>query len=381
MVDDVSGDLGLTEAAAGLLTSLPVLCFAVATPLVSTVIARLGVERVVSLSLGLIAVGTVVRSSGGYGLALAGTVLIGIAIAAGNVAVPLVVQRDFHGTSGTVTGLYSAALNVGAVVTTAATAPLADAVGWRWALAAWAVLVPLAYVPWRLAVRRRARWRAGSPEPGARGPGVEQPGPAPAEAGDESPETAAPASVLRRPLTWLLVAMFAGHTFGYYGITAWLPSILHDTIGVAQSAAGGAASLFSLTAIAGAVGVPIAATRGTPPRVTFVVVAALWLSLPVGLALAPALWPVWVCAAGVAQGGNYTVIVSVIVQRTGDLSASRRTSTAVQSLGYVAGACGPVALGAVHTATGGWTAPLVCVVGALGAMTLAGLVVTRPARR
>src|SRR5690606_7203687 len=77
--------------------------------------------------------------------------------ATANLAIPMIAQRDFPGHVSTVTGLYTAAINVGTVATTALTAPLADAVGWRWALASWSVLAVVALVWWLRAVPREAR--------------------------------------------------------------------------------------------------------------------------------------------------------------------------------------------------------------------------------
>lgn len=354
---DVRADLGLSAAAVGVLTGLPVLCFALASPLASAAIARLGIERVVQLALATILLGTVVRSAGSFPAALAGTVLIGLAITAGNIAVPLVVARDFAANAARVTGLYSAALNGGAVLATAFTAPLADAVGWRWALVAWALLVPVAWVAWQAAIRRR---------------GVE---PSPRTV---QPSAADEAHALRRPLTWLLVAMFAGQSFGYYGTTAWLPTILHDTRGLDPSASGGAAALFQLFGAVGSIAIPLMLGRRVTPRGAFCVIAVAWLALPLGLLLAPGLWPLWASLAGAAQGANFTVIFTIVAVRSTSLREARTTSTAVQTFGYVIGALAPSVMGAVHTASDGWTAPLVLLLVVVAIMVAAGLLATAP---
>jgi CP family cyanate transporter-like MFS transporter len=355
VVRDVERDLGLSSAQAGLLTGLPVLCFALFSPVASSLISRWGVERIISASLGVILAGTLLRSAGGFGTAIAGTALIGLAITAGNIAVPVVVARDFASDATRVTGLYTAALNGGSVLTTALTAPLADAIGWRWALVVWAVFVPLAWFPWRRAVARR----------------VAEP-PLPLVGPDATEEVHA----LRRPLTWLLIAMFAGQSFGYYGVTAWLPSILSDSLHLGTGSAGGGSALFQLGGVLGAVSVPVAVRRGARLRSVFVVIAAGWLLLPIGLLVAPAVWPLWVLLAGCAQGGNFTVVFATVAQRSATVREARRTSTAVQTLGYVAAAVAPSVLGAVHGATDGWTAPLVVILAVLGVMTVAGLTAT-----
>lgn len=356
VVRDVEAGLGLSSAEAGVLTGLPVLCFALASPAVSALIARLGLERVMTLALAAVGIGTIVRSTGNAGTALAGTVIIGVAIAAGNIAVPVVIARDFPQDAARVTGLYTAALNLGSVLTTALTAPIADVVGWRWALVTWVIFVPLAWFPWRAAVRRI---------------GAE---PTPVALAAEPEGT-----VLRNPLTWLLVLMFAGQSFSYYGVTAWLPSILSDSLHLPGGESGVAAAAFQAAGIVGAIGVPTALRRRVPVRAVFVVIAVLWLTLPVGLLVAPDLWLVWAALAGAAQGGNFTVIFSLVAYRARSVREARTMSTTVQTLGYVVAAAAPSALGAVHTATAGWSAPLLVVVGALTVMAASGLLATRPA--
>jgi CP family cyanate transporter-like MFS transporter len=358
VVEPLRAELGLSAATAGLLTGVPVLCFALATPLVSVLLARLGATLVVAASLVTVLVGTVLRSSGGFTTALAGTVLIGVAITAGNVAVPVVIGRDFPGHVARVTGLYTAALNGGSVLTTTLTAPLADLVGWRWALASWGLLALAALAVWL----RAYGWRRVAREPAPA---------ASAAPGDERPD------VLRRPVTWLLAVAFAGQAFGYYAVSAWLPSVLHDELGLAPTASGGAAALFQLFGMVGGIAVPLALGRRVPVRVVALAISVGWVLLPVGLLVAPGWWPLWCTFAGVAQGGNFAVIFTVVATTAGSQAGARRMSAAIQTFGYGCAALGPSVLGAVHTSSGGWTAPLLVVLGSVLAMSVAAQLALR----
>lgn len=399
VVADVAADLDLTAAAAGLLTGIPVLCFALATPAVAGLLGRSSLRTAIAVALTLIVAGTVLRSADlaalGAAGTFAGTVLLGLGITTANLAVPMIAQRDFPGHVATVTGLYTAAINVGTVATTALTAPLADAVGWRWALASWSVLAVVALVWWLRAVPREAR------EP--RGVSAETvPGPAASEteagaAGDAAeadalaaaaaegvtgtdPTTARERHVLATPFTWWLCAMFALQSSSFYALTAWLPLVLEDLAGIPRSASGGAASLFQGFAIVGGLAVPLAARR-LSLRQTFVGIAVLWLTLPVGLLVAPGLWAVWASAAGVAQAANFVVIFTLVAQRYPTVRRGRQASATVQSVGYCLAAVAPTAAGALQTATGTWTVPVAVVLGALVVMTAIGLVLTGAPRR
>ncbi|MFQ1000682.1 CynX/NimT family MFS transporter [Modestobacter sp. SSW1-42] len=358
VVDDLRRDLLVGAGTIGLLTSIPVLCFGLAAPLASLLIARSGVHRAVLVALAGVLAGTVLRSLGSPAAAIAGTVVIGLGITVGNVVVPVVIGRDFPGATNIVTAAYTAALNVGATLTSALTAPLADVVGWQAALAAWGLLVVVAAAVWTTALRRQV----------ARAAAAEAAGTAPAPL----PPAAPGASVWRSPVAWGLTLAFAGQAFSYYGATAWLPTLLADENGLSRATAGASSSLFQVLAVVGAFSVPALVAWWKRPALVLLAVTALWATLPVGLLVAPGLWPLWCCLAGAAQGGGITVIFIAIVRRSPDLTRSRQLSAMVQGGGYVVAATGPLVIGAVHDATGGWTAPLLVICGSVAVMAVAG---------
>jgi CP family cyanate transporter-like MFS transporter len=344
VIGQIRDDLALSAATAGLLTSLPVLCFAVATPVAAALIGRAGPERAVLISLTGILVGTLIRAQGGFAVAVIGTLVIGIAITIGNVVVPVVVRRDFPASRvGIVTGVYTATLNVGAMLTSLGTAPLADWLGWRAAITAWAVVVVAAILVWGQAAGWRRSFlgdRASTPV---------------------ASDTRAPHSASYRSLTaWLLMLAFGGQAFSYYGITTWLPTILHEVQGLDEKSAGASSSVFQILAVVGALGVPVLANRWRPGSVIGLV-GILWLAMPVGLLLAPQLWPLWSVVGGAAQGGGITIVFIIIVRMSRSDDQARGMSAFVQGGGYLLAATGPSIVGAVHEATDGWSAPLIVV--------------------
>lgn len=350
VLDTISADLGVSAGTAGLLTSLPVLCFSLATPLASWLLARAGMERGVLVALGVLLVGTVLRSVDGLTWAIVGTIVIGIAITVGNVAMPVVIGRDVPpARAGLVLGAYTATLNVGSMITLSLTVPIAAAVGWRPALLMWGVLAVLAAGIWWAATRGRGGAPAGT-------------------ADEERPRS----DWWRRPAVWCLMLAFAGQAFSYYGVTAWLPLLLRDELGMDASTAGFSSSVFQISAIIGAFGVPVLLAKFAGPRPALLVVCAAWAALPLGLLLAPQHWAVWCAPGGAAQGGGFTVIFSIAVRKARDLTESRRISAFVQGGGYLVAATGPAVVGAVHDATGTWTAPLLVVVGSVAVLTSAG---------
>lgn len=374
---DVADGLGLDQTLAGLLVGLPALCFSVVAPAASALIARLGPYPAVTVALVGVVAGTLVRSAGsgtaGVVAAFTGTVLLGAAITVGNVVVPVIIARDFADRTAPATGLYSSVMNLGSVLATSLTAPLAALLGWQGAVASWSLMAVAALVVW-LATTRGAG-RPGSAR-AVRGPAA---APAADRPAPERPDETW-AGVLRRPLTWVLSLAFAGQSFSYYAVTGWLPELLRDLLGVSVTTAGNAAAPFQGLAIAGSVLVPLVLATRAPMRVAAVAMGLLWAVLPAGLLLAPQWWLVWVCLSGIAQGGNFVVIFTVAAQRCRTVAQTRRTVAAVQTVGYAVAATAPSVIGAVHAASGGWTAALLVMLGSTLTLGVAEVVATRRPR-
>jgi MFS transporter, CP family, cyanate transporter len=171
----------------------------------------------------------------------------------------------------------------------------------------------------------------------------------------------------KRASRWITVGLtvaFAGQAFSYYGVTAWLPSLLADELGMTAAAAGAGSSLFQILAIAGGLGVPLVARFASTTSVGLTL-GLLWLTVPLGLLLAPELWWLWSSLGGVAQGGGITLIFTAVIRLARDQASAGRMSAVVQGAGYCFGAVAPTLLGYVHGASGSWTGPLLMVLGSV----------------
>ena len=363
-------DLGLNAAQFGLLTSLPVLCFAIVTPFASFFVGKGGANFATMIAILGVGVGSIIRSAGGVEAVFVGTVIMGAFITVGNVVIPVIIRRDVPPERvAIVTGSYTSALNVSSMITSLATAPLALAFGWQFALLSWTGFVIIAAIGWLVAIGPRAAFTVGPLKP------LIETGAGDTVAIDTS---AVPGIRGARPQTWrnasavLLSLAFAGQAFAYYGLTAWFPSILEDEVGYSVTTAGSSSSIFQIAAVIGAIGAPLLSKRIGVPR-TFAIIAALWLSCPIGLLLAPDAWLAWGFTGGVAQGGGITLVFILIVQLAMNGTHARRLSAMIQGVGYALGATSPTLIGAAHDATGGWQLPIVVI--GLGTLTftVAGL--------
>ncbi|MBX7445970.1 MULTISPECIES: CynX/NimT family MFS transporter [unclassified Arthrobacter] len=374
VLGSIQQESGLSTAAAGLLTAIPVLCFGLVTPATGWLIGRIGLNHAMLYFFAALGVGIFLRSFAGTPGAIFGTVMIGIGMTIMNVATPLFIGRDFPMRAALLTGLTTAAANVGTTLAAAFTAPLAGVVGWRWALFAWAGITAIAAGAWLLVFPPfldHPRW---STRRQAQSVNKQPAATTYRKAPVSKRSNGTKLSSANRRMMLYFTAAFAFHNMAYYAITLWLPSFLMETRAMASSEAGVAASLFQLLAIIGPLLIPLL-TRvlGWGAQGLFITVASCWIILPSGLLAAPQLWPLWAALGGIAQGGTFTVIFTVVIERAPSLAENRRMTAFIQSIGYGIAASGPVLMGLIRDVAGGWTPPLLLIVGALIIMAACGV--------
>ncbi|MCK1815986.1 MFS transporter, partial [Streptomyces sp. XM4011] len=167
LLEEVRADLGMSGTVAGLLTSVPALCFAVFGVTAPALSRRYGPVAVVAAGMAAVTTGLALRSlAGGTGVFLASSALALAGIAVANVLMPVIVKRYFPDRIGSMTGLYSMALSLGAAGAGAVTVPLASALGdsWRLGIGLWAVPGALAVTAWlAVLIRSRATRTAAAP--------------------------------------------------------------------------------------------------------------------------------------------------------------------------------------------------------------------------
>ncbi|MGW8358807.1 CynX/NimT family MFS transporter [Streptomyces wedmorensis] len=344
LLADVSDGLHMSGSVAGVLTSVPPLCFAVFGITAPRLARRFGPAAVVCAGMAAIFTGLVVRpfATGTAGfLAASALALMGIAVS--NVLMPVIVKRYFPDRVGSMTGLYSMALALGTSVAAAATVPMTDALGgdWRLGLGVWAALAALAVLPWIPLLRDRARDGAGG------GTGDKPAAPA---------ETTAP-RVARSRTAWALGCFFGLQATGAYITMGWMPQIFRDA-GVPASTAG------VLLAVTMVMGVPLAfviprlATRMRNQGPIVVALGLCGLAGYTGLFLAPAAgaW-VWAVLLGVSNC-SFPLALTMIGLRSRTGAGVVRLSAFAQSVGYLISIPGPLLVGVLYQHSGGWSLPI-----------------------
>jgi len=129
VLDDIERDTGVSATVAGLLNTVPVVCFglfALATP---ALIRRLGMERLLLLAMTVVTAGIALRLLSPLVALFVGTAVIGAGIAVGNTVLPGLIKQDFSQRAGLMTGLYSVSLFLGAAVSAGLTVPWSTPLG------------------------------------------------------------------------------------------------------------------------------------------------------------------------------------------------------------------------------------------------------------
>lgn len=341
LLPQIGVEEGLDKGAQGLLGAVPVMAFALVSPLVHRASRRLGPERVVLAALLVLVAGTLVRSwAGGAGLWI-GTVVVGVSIAVGNVLVPALVKRDYPEKVSWATSIYSTCITVGSALAAATAVPLAGVWGWRGSLAFWAVPALVTAVLWV----PRVRASAPIPAPAASTAGVLD------GAGGRAP------SVWRRPSAWLVTVFMGLQSTCFYTMVTWLPTILIAG-GASPETAGVHMFVFQLVGIPAGLALPLLMRRPDTQVGAAVASSVPMLVGVLGLLVLPASGALWSAVAGVGAGASLVMAMTLIGLRSRTHQETTRLSGMAQSVGYLLAAGGPVLVGRLAQTSGGWTVPL-----------------------
>ncbi|MEV6396315.1 MFS transporter [Streptomyces sp. NPDC051907] len=363
LFEEARTGLQMSGSVAGMLTSVPPLCFAVFGITAPRLARRFGAGAVVCAGMAAIATGLLIRPfAGGTAGFLAASALALMGIAVSNVLMPVIVKRYFPDRVGSMTGLYSMALALGTSLAAAATVPMTEALGgsWRTGLAIWAALAAVAVLPWIGLVRDRgAEGRSKTPPMAAAGSrsSIAAPKGAPAA-------RAAALKITRSRTAWALGCFFGLQATGAYITMGWLPQIFRDA-GVPAGAAG------VLLAVTMVMGVPLAfviprlAGRLKNQGPIVVALGLSGLTGYLGLLFAPAAgaWA-WALLLGVSNCA-FPLALTMIGMRSRTGPGVVRLSAFVQSIGYLISIPGPLLVGVLYQHSGGWDLPLALMAGLL----------------
>ncbi|MCZ8511549.1 MFS transporter [Paenibacillus filicis] len=318
----------MSAFAASLLTTIPVLCMGLFSPMAAKLAGRWGIERVLSYSLFLIGAGTVMRFITHSAMFLLFTAfLAGLGIAALGPLLPAFIKSRFPNNVPTMISIYSVALTLGAALSSSLSIPLQNGLhSWTGSLAIWSLLAFIAMpIWWFFVLRHITRTKGSSPSKSLMLP-------------------------WRNVKAWLFTLSFGLMCMIFYSVTAWLPRIIQG-MGYSKEYAGTALTLFVAIQIPVSLLLPSLLKR-YPSRLLWLIafsIIELIGILMVVLSVQPLIAATLI---GIGASALFSLNLLLPMDATANAQEASAWSAKIQGVGYVIGATGPLLIGWIHDATG-----------------------------
>lgn len=336
VVDMIQHEYGLSNAVAGFITTLPLVAFAIVSPFVAKVSAKIGHSRTMFLGLVLIMAGEVCRSYTGVIGLFAGTAIIGVGIAIGNVIIPAIIKMNFSEKVGFVTSIYTSGMCIFAAVGAGISIPLAKGLGagWKHTLFVWFALTVFTILIWLPQTGKNA-------------------------VKPKTQEEHHEVSVWKESLAWWVTLFMGTQSLLFYSLVAWLPTIVASK-GLSEAFAGNMALLFQLMAIPATLVIPTLCDKFKNQRGIVYVVCAIYGTGMILFLLGqtqPAITAA-VVLMSLGMGGSISLSIAFISLRSHDSKIASELSGMSQSAGYLLAGLGPIVTGFIFDTLATWNIPV-----------------------
>ncbi|TYR81886.1 MFS transporter [Priestia megaterium] len=329
LLEELRSELHMSASTASLLTSVPVLCMGLFSPLSASLGKRFGMERVIGAALILIGIGTLLRLfTYTTGFLIMTAFLAGVGIAAIGPLLSGFIKKHFDEKVPAIISLYTVALTLGAVVSSWLSVPLfAQVQSWKGTLAVWTVFAVIAIPVWWLFVLKNQK--------------------------DTRFEMTYNHSVHRIPWknkkAWLLTLSFGCMAMIFYSVTAWLPPII-ESKGYSKMYAGNMLTLFTAVQIPVSVLLPSLLQR-FPSRLLWLLFAACMEAVGFMVLLLGSYPFAAAVFIGIGAGTLFPLNLMLPIDVSADADQAAAWSAMTQSFGYIIGAIGPLVIGLIYDVT------------------------------
>lgn len=325
--------LHLSSGLAGSLTTIPLLCFAVLSPIAPRVSAKVGTEVALLFALIVLVIGNWMRVYSATALII-GTLLVGIGVAFLNVLLPALVAENYPHKIGEMTSLYSFSMTFFSAISAGVSAPLAGKIGWQLTIQIFSIVAIINIITWLPNLRYNHK----------------------AQPVDEQTASAPHASVWKQPTAWMMTIFMGLQSFVFYTLITWLPTLMTDR-GVSANTASLLLGLYQIASLPAAYAVPIISAR-VKNQFTLLMTIGAGFVIGIGGLLLP-IHTIWYFAIiciilGCATTASFALAMTLFNLKTRTPQETADLSGMAQSLGYLIAAVGPIAYGTLHVMLGGW---------------------------
>jgi MFS transporter, CP family, cyanate transporter len=352
LIGAIRDEMGISNGAAGLLTTLPLVAFALLSPFVPRIAQKLGSEWSILLGLTILGAGIAARSLGMLQSLYIGTILIGLGVGLCNVLLPGMVKEKFPQKVGLLTGIYTFSMGIWAGLAPGFSVPLAEDIGlgWKLSLGAWAILIFIAIIVWLPQIRGR-------------------------EKTTETPASTAPkVSIWTSPIAWQVTLFMGLQSMVYFSTTTWLPEILHSQ-GRDIAAAGWMVTVLQFSGLPVNFIIPVLADRLPNQKAIAFGIGAFTFAGIAGLLLNfnDIFTNISIVLIGIGLGAAISHSLTLIGLRAENAKQAASLSGMAQSVGYLLAAAGPILIGSLYDLFGTWTVPLALLLAITAIFTISGI--------
>lgn len=342
----IRDDVDITNGTAGLLTSLPLITFAIVSPIVPKLSRKLTSEIALIIGLLLIIIGILIRSFAILTPLLLGTLIIGSGIAICNVLLPGIIKDNFPLKVALMTGVYSTAMNIFAASASGLSYPFTKMLNgnWQLSLQIWMIPAILAVLIWIYITRKNTVNNEGK------------------QIQLES-NNSANNRMWGSALAWQVATLLGLQSFLFYVTISWLPEMLISN-GVSLTTAGWLLSFAQIIGLPASFLVPTFAGK---VRSQSLIAVSMGLSAFFGYSglLLGSSMPILIISItliGITLNGGFALALTLLGLRAKTSEQASELSGMAQSIGYLLAAAGPFAIGIVFDLTTSWTVPLIVLI-------------------
>ncbi len=323
----IKSEYSLSNSMAGLITTIPLLAFAVVSPFVAKINNYLGYGKALMLGLLLLVMGELIRSYIGLLGLFIGTAFIGVGIAIANVLLPTIIKLKFSENVGIMTSVYTTSMSIFASIGAGISYPLASDYGLGFQ-STFALSIPFAIVAMLI-------WL----------PQLKTPQPIT----DIENKIISSGSIWKSKQAWGITLFMGLQSLTYYAMVAWLPTILQSK-GISAGLAGVITTIFQLAAIPIGFFVPIIALK-LKIQSPIAVITFVFYFIGTSLILFTENYimiTIGVVLYSFGTGSSLSYAISLFSIRTKSAQRAGELSGMAQTAGYLVAALGPLVIGIIY---------------------------------
>ena len=323
ILGDIAQGLGVEVSSLGILTSLPLLMFALFSAFASRLAQKIGLEHLFTYCLLLLTVGSVIRIFN-LPLLYLGTLIIGASIAIFNVLLPSMIQANQPQKISLLTTLYVTAMGVSTAIASYLSVPITQASSWKGLILVLSFLCLVTLLVWLPNHRHNHHL-------------------------ESKKEKQVKENILKSKDVWAIIIFGGLQSLLFYTSMTWLPTMAISA-GLSNKDAALLASIFSLISIPFSMTVPSLTTRLSDGhhRIMLAIISIAGMT-GIAMLLYPTnnflYWLVVHLLIGTACSALFPYLMVCFSLKTSSPEKTAQLSGLAQTGGYILAAFGPTLFG------------------------------------